>query len=505
MKLIIFILTVFSLQSLFANAYKDPLAAYGRQTYVHLFEWKWTDIAAECERFLAPNGFAGVQISPPNEHANIDNPKRPWWQRYQPVSYKLVSRSGNENQFKDMVNRCNAVGVRIYVDAIINHMGATAGVGTAGSSFNAGQRDFPSVPYSRNDFNDKKCRSRSGSIESYQDINQVRDCMLVGLPDLALGDDYVRNKIADYLNNLIDIGVAGFRFDAAKHMWPGDLQAILGKLKNARADIFGANKRPFVFHEVIDLGGEPITGSEYTGLGRVSEFKYGMHLSNAIFKRNGQKLSYFKNFGQAWGMLADGDAQVMVDNHDNQRGHGGGGAVATFFESRAYKIANAYMLAWPYGFAQVMSSYNFNKNNDAQGPPTNNGEDTKDVIINADNTCGNGWICEHRWRQITNMAMFRNIAGFEPVRNWWDNGNNQIAFSRGNKAFIAINNDDYAMDVNLQTGLSGGSYCDVISGNKINGSCSGKTINVNSDGTTKIYIKFFDEDPVIAIHSESKL
>ncbi len=77
------------------------------------------------------------------------------WQRYQPVSYKLVSRSGNEQQFKDMVQRCNAVGVRIYVDAIINHMGATSGTGTAGSGFNAGQRSFPGVPYSGNDFNDR--------------------------------------------------------------------------------------------------------------------------------------------------------------------------------------------------------------------------------------------------------------------------------------------------------------------------------------------------------------
>ena len=60
--------------------------------------------------------------------------------------------------------------------------------------------------------------------------------MLVGLPDLALDSEYVRNKIAEYMNNLIDIGVAGFRVDAAKHMWPGDLQAILGKLKNAREE-----------------------------------------------------------------------------------------------------------------------------------------------------------------------------------------------------------------------------------------------------------------------------
>ena len=135
-----------------------------------------------------------------------------------------------------MVRRCNAVGVRIYVDAIINHMGAAAGQGSAGTDYNAGSLSFPGVPYGSNDFNDKKCRSNSGSIESYNDIYQVRNCRLVGLPDLALGDDYVRNKVAGYLNSLIDIGVAGFRFDAAKHMWPGDLQAILGKVKNAREE-----------------------------------------------------------------------------------------------------------------------------------------------------------------------------------------------------------------------------------------------------------------------------
>ncbi len=34
----------------------------GKQVMVHLFEWKWIDIAAECERFLADAGFCGVQV-----------------------------------------------------------------------------------------------------------------------------------------------------------------------------------------------------------------------------------------------------------------------------------------------------------------------------------------------------------------------------------------------------------------------------------------------------------
>src|SRR5579872_1760657 len=55
--------------------------------FVHLFEWRWTDIATECEQFLGPAGFAGVQVSPPSEHLVIAG--IPWWQRYQTVSYSL--------------------------------------------------------------------------------------------------------------------------------------------------------------------------------------------------------------------------------------------------------------------------------------------------------------------------------------------------------------------------------------------------------------------------------
>lgn len=46
-----------------ANAQFDPQQLPDRNTIVHLFEWKWDDIAAECENFLGPKGFAGVQVT----------------------------------------------------------------------------------------------------------------------------------------------------------------------------------------------------------------------------------------------------------------------------------------------------------------------------------------------------------------------------------------------------------------------------------------------------------
>ena len=38
--------------------------------FVHLFEWKWTDIAVECETVVGPAGFKAVQISPPRNTAS---------------------------------------------------------------------------------------------------------------------------------------------------------------------------------------------------------------------------------------------------------------------------------------------------------------------------------------------------------------------------------------------------------------------------------------------------
>nr|QDD69459.1 alpha amylase precursor [Cupiennius salei] len=506
-----------------ACSHHEPQFKSGRTTIVHLFEWKWSDIAEECETFLGPYGYGGVQISPPNENGIIWEPfwktviHRPWFERYQPVSYKLVTRSGNEDDLRDMVKRCNNAGVRIYVDAVINHMTGHigAGQGTAGSSFDPGVPRYDGVPYGPENFNSRdKCPTGSGDIEDYNNPDQVRNCKLSGLNDLDLGQEYVRNKIADYFNRLIGIGVAGFRVDAAKHMWPGDLSAVYSKMNTLNQTFFPPGLEPFIYQEVIDLGGEAIKSQEYVGLGRVTEFRFGKQLGDVIRKNYNQLLRYLRNFGEGWSFVSGSNALTFVDNHDNQRGHGAGGygSILTHKQPRMYKMAVAFMLAWPYGLPRVMSSYSWNENivngrdeNDWIGPPTDSNYNIKNVKRNADLTCGDGWVCEHRWRQIYNMVKFRNVAGFEEVHNWWDNGYHQIAFSRGNKGFLAINNENHALDQNLNTGLPEGTYCDVISGNKDGNQCTGRSVAVSSSGHAQIFVDNAWEDPMIAIHVEAKL
>nr|CAD7205557.1 unnamed protein product [Timema douglasi] len=87
------------------------------------------------------------------------------------------------------------------------------------------------------------------------------------------------------------------------------------------------------------------------------------------------------------------------------------------------------------------------------------------------------------------------------VANWWDNGNKQISFSRGGNGFIAFNDDSGDLKQTLQTGLSEGTYCDLITGDKSGSSCSGKSVKVGSDGTAYIELLSSEDDGVLAIYT----
>lgn len=205
--------------------------------------------------------------------------------------------------------------------------GGYSGTGTGGDHFDGNSCSFPGVPYGSQDCNGgDMCHTSDGSIHNYNNPEEVRNCKLVGLSDLRLSKDYVRGKVAEYLNHLIDIGVAGFRVDAAKHMWPGDLENIFSRLHNLKTDTFGFGNKPFIFQEVIDQGGEAIKMSEYFNTGRVTNFIYGVKLAD-IFLRHSNQAKWLGNFGEGWGMPSTYDVVVFLSNHDNQRGHGGGGKI----------------------------------------------------------------------------------------------------------------------------------------------------------------------------------
>ena len=108
-----------------------------RDVIANLWEWNWASIAKECTTVLGPKGYGGVQVAPAAglAVARPDGPVHPWWEVYQPVDYKLTSRMGNEAQFKSMVATCRKAGVKVYVDAVINHMTGQGNISYGGVSY----------------------------------------------------------------------------------------------------------------------------------------------------------------------------------------------------------------------------------------------------------------------------------------------------------------------------------------------------------------------------------
>ncbi|MEU0654135.1 alpha-amylase [Streptomyces albogriseolus] len=414
-----------------------------------LFEWNFASVARECTTTLGPAGFGYVQVSPPAEHIQGSQ----WWTSYQPVSYKIAGRLGDRAAFKNMVDTCHAAGVKVVADTVINHMSAGSGTGTGGSSYT--KYAYPGL-YSSYDFDN--CTSQ---INNYGDRWNVQNCELVGLADLDTGEDYVRGAIARYMNDLLSLGVDGFRIDAAKHIPAADLANIKSRLTNPSA---------YWKHEVIFGAGEAVQPTEYTGTGDVQEFRYAYDLKRVF---NNENLAYLKNYGEGWGYLKSGSAGVFVDNHDTERN----GSTLSYKDNATYTLANVFMLAWPYGAPDINSGYEFT-DHDA-GPP-NGGR--------VDACWQNGWKCQHNWREIKSMVGFRNATRGQAVTNWWDNGGDAIAFGRGSKGFVAINHESGSLTRTYQTSLPAGTYCDVQSDKPVTVDGSGRlTATLGSNTALAVY------------------
>jgi alpha-amylase len=92
---------------------------------VEFFGWPHKDVEKECE-LLGKAGYLGAKLFPVHEQLMSTQPfnddLNPWYFMYQPVSYKLDGRGGTREELISLINACRSHGVRIYIDAVLNHM-----------------------------------------------------------------------------------------------------------------------------------------------------------------------------------------------------------------------------------------------------------------------------------------------------------------------------------------------------------------------------------------------
>jgi alpha-amylase len=472
-------LSAVALTSTPAAAATTPDVQRAPGVQANLWEWNWNSVAHECQTVLGPSGYAGVQVAPPadslsRDYTTSDAPiLHPWWEVYQPVDYRLTSRFGTTAEFRAMVRSCREAGVKVYVDAVINHMTGQGHKSYTGKEFT--HFSYPGL-YDYGDFHHKghattgpnECPSASGGIEDFNNFTQVTKCELLGLADLRTDYQPTRAKIVAYLNRLIDYGVSGFRVDAAKHISEQDLIAIKSQLHDTLD-----GTRPFWALEVFPGGPGELSQLAFTRAGTVLGFDYAYQVKNAFksYTSDGTgNITGLRVFGEDAGLVPSDKSLVFIENHDTERGSD----TLSYKDGATNTIANEFMLAYPYGRPQVYSAFAFTNSYDS--PPA----DANGYVTDTD--CDNGWVCVDRYEGVRNMVAFHNYVGMAPLQNWYDDNVNLIAFSRGSLGFFTTNNASRPKTITVQTGLPAGTYCDLIHGSLSAGHCSGASVQVSASG-----------------------
>ena len=445
---------------------------------VSLWEWSWRSVASECPR-LAAIGYDGVQVAPPQDSVRrtstgngSDTYLHPWWEVYQAVDYGLTSRMGDEQQFRDMVTDCRKAGVKVYVDAIINHTTGQGSTSYGGVDYQP--YTYAKAGYGRDDFHVPvgACPSSDGGIQDFNSRTEVQSCNLVGLEDLRTETPKVRATLAAYLNKLIRYGVSGFRVDAAKHIPAADLDAIYDQLDQTRDGV-----RPYWTLEIGPGSPGVLSPEAYTASGDVLGLD-GVKQIFGAFKSydasdNVGDISGLSTFGAGSGLTRSSKTMSFVTNHDTTRDPAN---ALTAKDGAQYLLATEWLLADGYGSPQVFSSFTFGADT-AQGPPS----DAEGLIDRASCTDGR-WTCDHAKTGVAGMVGFHQYVGGAAKKHVYDSQLNVLAFSRGTKGWAGFNNSTADKGVVVKTGLKKGRYCDVVTGAKVDGDCTGTVVTVDGKG-----------------------
>ena len=170
---------------------------------IHMFQWQLKDIINSLE-IIKKQGFEAIQISPvqPCKEGNE------WWCCYQPKAFEIGNKYGSKKELIELCTKANELNIKIIADVICNH------VANAGGGMN---RLNPHPEVAADMVSNSYFWKEKRDISNWNDRREVINyCM--GLPGLETSNYDLQDKIIDFLNSLIDCGVSGYRFDAAKNI-----------------------------------------------------------------------------------------------------------------------------------------------------------------------------------------------------------------------------------------------------------------------------------------------
>ena len=425
--------------------------ATNEQIIMHAWSWNFPTIAKNMKR-IADAGYTMVQTSP------VQNCFKPegsvtkklfdpthkegnWYYYYQPTDWKIGNEIvGSLDQMKEMMDSAAKYNVKVIVDVLPNHTAFDIDAVSDELYAAAGGRD--------------KLFHSNGlqPIRAYNDRAQCTLESLAGLPDVNTENPDFQKYYMNFVNQLLDLGVRGFRYDTAKHIGvhsdPVDTAA--GVKENDFWDVATGRKAvkgvklnvPYdslwVYGEVLQDRNVPEL--EYASYMGQTASGYGHVLREALEKGSATGLDLAGWHHQA----APEYLTTWVESHDTYC-HAHESAALTDDQIRTgWVFLTARQNGVPLFFSRPMGSTRENYWGDNLSGERGNDEFFHPEVVAA-----------NKFRKA--------MAGQKEDIQISENGS-VLLVNRGKKGAALANISDHANFIDLPTGLPNGTYRDAVYG-----------------------------------------
>lgn len=422
--------------------------ATNEDVILHVWSWNFPEIARSMHE-IADAGYTMIQTSPVQPHyapegscVEIFDPKVKkgnWYYYYQPTDWKVGNKIlGSKEQMQAMLDSAAKYNVRVIVDVLPNH---------TAFDIDAVSPEFYKAVGGR----DKMFHSNGlRPISNYQDRTECTLMGVGGLPDVNTENPDFQKYYMQFVNELLRMGVRGFRYDTAKHIGVHSDPKDKGVKENDFWDVALGRKAVkgvrmtlpedslFIYGEVLQDKGVP--EAEYADYMGQTASSYGHVLREALDKRSANGVD-LKNWHHE---AAPEYLTTWVESHDtycnaNESAHLTDDQIRT-----AWVFLTARQNGTPLFFSRPAGS-------------------TRDNYF-GNNVLGARGNDEFKHPEVAAVNKFRHtMRGLKEDLQFSEDGQIWLV-NRGKKGAAVVNVGSFANFVNLPTGLPDGTYRDKVYG-----------------------------------------
>ncbi len=423
---------------------------------LHAWCWSFNTIKQNLPE-IAAAGYSAIQTSPinevlPGEGGGMQlSGNGKWYYLYQPTNYTIGNYVlGTEQEFKDLCTEADKYGIKIVVDAVLNHCT------TDYNAINQSVKNITANPFHSN-----------GGVNDYTNRWNITQASLNGLHDFNTQDSAVQQYMLNYLNRVLAAGADGFRFDAAKHI---ELPTDDASFRSNFWPVVTNNAAEFQYLEVLQDSNGTDNFSNYANYGSVTASTYGYIIRESVDARD-LSINRINNY-YASGVSAD-KLVTWVESHDN------------YCNDRSWELTDEKEIKWAWAVlaARGQTTPLFF--------PRPNGATNANIWGN--NLMGAVGSPLYKDSDIVAVNHFHNAMGDAGERLSNPNGNKGVLMiERGSKGAVIVNTTTSAINLsNADTALADGTYTDKISGSTFTVSSGKISGTVQSE---KIAVFYKSED-----------